>query len=406
MEILALYTSPETLGTALSAGARHLAATLGGFALVYVDGEEPEEPAGWAGFTCAKDALIAGEELDGFRAQTLKAARPLRRDAPSEPERVWARASGGVFGFPLRHGDETRGVAIIGCPDAWPRMLNAEVESILRQITLVLDHHAVTEEPPSSDPSDEFLRLSEQLLAQDIELIKKDEELGQLERLKDDLVEKMSYELRTPLNSIIEHVISVLAAEHENLSDAGRLALRDALDESNSLLRTLQNILDLWRSRQDAIAVEIHELNLTSVLEEAIFNVSGNLRSDVVLEQISSSTLPSVRTDLQKLNQILFHILDNAVKFTEAGRIELELLVDEGQLLCTVTDTGVGMTPDDRERAFDEFFMADHSPDSRNRGAGLGLTLAHALVHQLGGAISVSSEIGKGTRLSFTLPVN
>ncbi len=406
MEILALYESSDSLGSALAAGARHLAATVDGFALVYREDAAASEPDGWAGFTCAQDAQTAGQELDSFRAQAGGSERPLRCDAPEAPARVWSRAAGGVFGFPLRHGGRTRGVAIVGCPGPWPRVRNAEIESILRQITLVLDHSSVSKgQQTSAEPSDEILRMSEQLLAQDIELIKRDERIGQIERLKNDLIEKMSYELRMPLNNIIERVISVLAGEHESLSEAARRALRESLDDGNALLRTLQNILDLWRVRQNAIRVEVQDVNLAEVVEEAIFNVRDALSPEVSLEKRMPSRLPKIRTDLAKLNQILFHLLENAAKFTRRGRIELEISIEEGQLLCTVNDTGVGISTDDQSQLFDEFFQVDTSTDSGYRGSGLGLTLTKALTEQLGGAISVSSEIGKGSRFSFTLPV-
>ena len=171
MEILALYESSDNIGTALAAGARHLAGIVEGFALIYCDGADPSEPDGWAGFTCAQDAQTAGASLATFRTQSAEAERPLRCDAPTEPTRVWERANGGVFGFPLRHSGRTRGVAIVGCPGSWPRVRNAEIESVLRQITLVLDHHGVSVSGGGGDeePGDELLRLSEQLLAQDIE---------------------------------------------------------------------------------------------------------------------------------------------------------------------------------------------------------------------------------------------
>ena len=408
MEILALYTSPETLSTALAAGARHLAATIQGFALVYQADSQAGEPDGWAGFTCAGDAGAAGEEIRDFSEQLERSERPLRMDSPEQPERIWSRSAGGLFGFPLRHNGQRRGVAILGCPGTWPRMRNAEVESILRQLTLVLDHHAVSQGTSgggSTDPSDEVLRLSEQLLAQDIELIKKEERLGQVEQLKSDLIEKMTYELRMPLNSIIERVISVLANEHQALSESGRDSLRKALDEGNSLLRTLQNILELWRVKQNEVRVETQNVNLTEVMEEAVFNVRDSLQSGVSLEKRLATGLPKIKTDLTKLNQILFHLLDNATKFTLSGRIELEVSLEDGQLLCTVTDTGIGISPDDQSEIFDEFFLVDSSPHSAHRGAGLGLTLTRALVEQLGGAISFTSEIGQGSRFSFTLPV-
>ncbi len=406
MEILGLYSSPETLNTALAAGARHLAATLQGFALIYRTESRPTDPDGWAGFTCAGDAEAAGAVLAEFTAQAKLADRPLRTEAPEEPSRIWSRAAGGVFGFPLSHNGRPRGVAILGYPAEWPRMRNAEVESILRQIALILDHHQIAQSPEAGgDPSEEVLRLSEQLFAQDLEFIKQEERLGQAEQLKSDLIEKMSWELRSPLNSIIERVISVLANEHGNLSESGREWLRAALDDGNALLRTLQNILDLWRVKQNELRVELQATNLAEVVEEAVFYVRDSLSSEVSFSRKVPSQLPKVRTDLAKLNQILFHLLDNAAKFTPHGEIELEVRLEEGQLLCSVTDTGIGIAPDDQSEIFDEFFLVDNSPDSKHRGAGLGLTLAKALVECLGGAISFTSEIGRGSRFSFTLPV-
>jgi signal transduction histidine kinase len=406
MEILALYTSPENLSTALAAGARHLAATLQGLALVYRMESSGDEPDGWAGFAAAQDAGAAGRTLGDFLAQVKQSERPLRSAPPREPERIWARASGGIFGFPLRQSGRTRGVAIVGSPGPWPRMRNAEIESILRQITLVLDHHAVTEERIDADPADDLLRMSEQILAQDIALIEKDRRLGQIERLKSDLIEKMTYELRTPLNSIIERVISVLANEHENLSDSGRMSLRGALDDGNALLRTLQNILDLWRLKQNEVSIQNQTVNLAEVVEEAFFNVRDSLQPGVVLEKRIPSALPKIRTDLGKLNQILFHILDNAAKFTRLGKIELEVAIDNGQLHCTVSDSGIGIAQDDQAQIFEEFFQVDGSTDSAHRGAGLGLTLARGLVDLLGGTVSLSSEIGRGSRFAFSIPVS
>lgn len=406
MEILAVYTAPEALETALATGARHLAATLEGFALVYQGGHESREPDGWAGFTCARDAQTAGEQLDAFRKQIQHSERPIRGDAPSGPPRIWARAAGGLYGFPLQHAGKTRGVAIVGCPGTWPRIRNAEIESILRQVALVLDHHAVSAEGPGEpQPSDELLRLSEQLLAQDIERIKREEEQRRTEEFKDDLLEKLSYELRTPLNDIIERVISVLADEHENLSETGQQALRKALDEGNYLLRMLQNILDFWRIKRNETRVERQDVNVAEVVEEAIFNIRDKLRPDVIFERRLASPLPKARTDLAKLSQILFHVLDNAAKFTERGYIELELSLADSQLSCSVTDTGIGISAGDQPRVFEEFFQVDRSSSRRHGGAGLGLTLTRALIEQLGGSISVSSEIGRGSRFSFTIPV-
>jgi signal transduction histidine kinase len=406
VEIVALYTSPDTLPMALAAGARHLAATVEGFALVYRPESAASEPDGWAGFTCARDAQVAGEHLAEFRRQVDHAEGPIMTQVPEAPPRIWARAAGGVYGFGLRQCGELRGVALVGCPGPWPRMRKAEIDSVLSQLGLVLDHCATRagvgkpEEPP-----EEMLRMSEQLFAQDIELIRKKERIDEVERLHDDLIEKTSIELRTPINGILERIISVLSSEHESLGEPSRTALRQALDDGNCVLRTLQTLQDLWRTKRDPAPAEVQEVNLYEVVDEAIFNVRDRLRPDVELETRLPGSLPKIRTDLAWLSQILYLLLDNAVKFTLRGRVELELSLEEGQLLVNVKDTGIGISPEDYAQIFEEFFQVDPSRDGPYPGAGLGLTLAKALVEGLGGAICVQSEIGRGSLFGFTLPV-
>ncbi|MFQ5697414.1 MAG: sensor histidine kinase [Myxococcota bacterium] len=405
MEILALYSSPETLPAALAAGARHLAGILSGFALVYRKGSAADQPDGWAGFACAGDAQSAGISLARFREQVEPAHEALTIDAPEGPPRIWERAEGGIYGFQLRISGPSNGVVLVGCPGEWPRMRKAEVDSILHQLALVLDHCSALSSEAPTEPSEDLLQMSEQIFAQDIELLKKEEELDRVEQLHDDLIEKVSHELRTPMNSILERLVSILSTEHETLAESSREALRGALDDGNGILRTLENLRDLWRLKRGQVSPELQDVHLYDVIDEAIFNVRDRLRPDVILEKRLPVDLVEIRTDLALLSQILFLILDNAVKFTPQGRVSLEATLEEGLLLVDVTDTGIGISAEDRERIFDEFFQVDRDRGGPYRGAGLGLALVRALLERLGGAISVSSEIGRGSRFSFTLPV-
>ena len=253
---------------------------------------------------------------------------------------------------------------------------------------------------------DEVLKLSEALFAQDIELLRNNEKLGKVEKLKNDFIEKMSRELRTPLNSIIEAIISVLAGENEHLSDNAKASLRAALDDGTSFLRTLQNILDLWRIKQGELPVESQEVNFREVVEEAIFSVQDTLGGKpVTIERRYHEPLPKVRTDLAKVNQVLFLLLDNAAKFTREGRIEIEAGVRGGRLTCHIRDTGIGICPDDRQYLFDEFFQVDDASSTGYRGAGLGLTLVRDLLVLLEGEIELDSEVGVGTCVTFHVPV-
>jgi signal transduction histidine kinase len=258
----------------------------------------------------------------------------------------------------------------------------------------------------AEEKSDEVLKLSEALFAQDIELIRSNERLGQIEKLKNDFIEKMSRELRTPLNSIIEAIIAVLAGENDVLSETAQQCLRRALDDGTAFLRTLQNILDLWRIKQGEMAIEIQDVNFREVVEEAIFSVQDTIgNSPVVIEKHFEEPLPKIRTDLAKINQILFLLLDNAAKFTREGRIDILTRVAGGELVCEVRDSGIGICPDDQQFIFDEFFQVDELASTKYRGSGLGLALVRDLLKLLDGSIAVSSEVGTGSSFLFRVPV-
>jgi signal transduction histidine kinase len=374
---------------------------------VYHGDSPASEPDSWSGFRCAADAQAAGTVLERFRAQVERSEQAIRTTAPDGPERIWQRGAGGIYGFRVEFEGRLLGVVLAGCPGAWQRDRNAEVDSVLKQLALVMDHHAARTAPERKEVvGDDVLELSEQLLAYELEVKRSEEYVRKIEQARDELVEKLSHELRIPVHGMIERVISVLTAELEVLSPASRQTLRQALDDGATYLRTLQHMLDLWRLKQGTVDLEIQEVNLYEVVEEAVFNVQERLQPGVELKPTLAKGLSRVRTDLAKLNQILFLLLDNAVKFTVSGRVKLDIQVEDGQLLCTVLDTGIGIAPTDQKNVFEEFFQVDSPTDGRYRGAGLGLPLARELVALMGGALSVTSEIGRGSRFSFTLPLN
>jgi two-component system sensor histidine kinase ChiS len=258
----------------------------------------------------------------------------------------------------------------------------------------------------TEEKSDEVLKLSEALFAQDIEILRNNERLGQIEKLKNDFIEKMSRELRTPLNSIIESIIAVLAGENDVLSETAQQCLRRALDDGTAFLRTLQNILDLWRIKQGEMPLETQDVNFREVVEEAIFSVQDTIgNSPIVIEKHFEEPLPKIRADLAKVNQVLFLLLDNAAKFTREGRIDISARVAGGELVCEVKDTGIGICPDDQQFIFDEFYQVDELASTKYRGSGLGLALVRDLLKLLGGSVAVSSEVGVGSSFTFRVPV-
>jgi len=366
-----------------------------------------------AGFSAADAARAAAEAALPIVRETLETGQRRQCESISA---LGKRGAAGTLVLPLCWDNRMRGAVVIGTPQTIDGDCGARLSELAEHASLQVDHahlsaalsEASKAEPEASEPggTDDLLRLSEALFAQDIELLRSNEKLGKIEKLKNDFIEKMSRELRTPLNSIIEAIIGVLAGEHDQISSQAKACLRTALDEGTAFQRTLQNILDLWQLKQNELPVETQEVNISEVIGEAIFSVQDAIGDKpVTITKNIDSTLPKLRTDLAKVNQLFFLLLDNAVKFTPSGEVELGARLEGSRLVCSVNDTGIGVCADDQEFVYEEFFQVDAHSSTTYRGAGLGLSLVRDLILLLNGEIAFDSEPGRGTRVSFEIPV-
>jgi signal transduction histidine kinase len=407
-----------------AAASRASDAARGGVALVFATGTDNAldlRLRAASGFGSADEARNAASAVLPHVREVVRSDGD--RGTVSVPQ-LGARAGGGMLIHPLRTNGRLHGALAVGSPSALDAAGTRTLTELAEVLSLRFDYDRVSDEcdalrarsqgaprleddlDVSDEKSEEMLKLSEALFAQDIELLRSNEKLGKIERLKNDFIEKMSRELRTPLASIIEAIISVLTNENESLSESSKAALRSALDEGSNFLRTLQNILDLWRIKQGELPVEIQDVNLRELVDEAIFSIQDSLGDKRLrIEPRFEEPLPRVKTDLAKVNQILFLLLDNAAKFTPEGSIEIQMRVHEGKLTCAVKDSGVGICPDDQQLVFDEFFQVDEPSSQKYRGAGLGLTLVRDLVVLLVGEVALTSDVGRGTTVTFEIPV-
>jgi signal transduction histidine kinase len=414
---------PEThrtqhLASALREGAAIVAGAVGGGAamvFVTVRAGDPDSARlrAASGFANSQDARSAAEGLQPQVREAIASGAELAAEAIAT---LGPRAAGGLRITPLEFEGAVHGALVTGAPAAIDRAQGQAIRRMASELALRLDHDRLAQQvvssdvqhaaPGNPDQNDDVLKLSEALFAQDIELLRTHEKLGTIEKLKNDFIEKMSRELRTPLNSIIEAIISVLAGENEALSDGAKASLRSALDEGTAFLRTLQNILDLWRIKQSELPLEIQDVNFREMVDEAIFSVQDVIGDRPVrTEQDLEQPFPKIRTDLTKLNQIMLLLLDNAAKFTTRGRIEISARVEDDRLTCEVRDTGIGICHDDQRFVFDEFYQVDEPASQKYAGAGLGLSLVRDLIVLMNGEISISSEVGAGTTVRFQIPV-
>ncbi|UWZ78095.1 PAS domain S-box protein [Geoalkalibacter halelectricus] len=223
-------------------------------------------------------------------------------------------------------------------------------------------------------------------------------------RAKSDFLATMSHEIRTPLTVVmagIEHLL-------HNAADPQQKAVLEMVDNSAERLHILiEDILDF--SRIEARRLEIHRepFNVRDCLDKTLemFRMQARDKGLELATEISPDVPDTFCGDADRLAQVLINLVGNAVKFTPAGRISVRVGRDARNLLIHVEDTGIGIAQDQLGRLFESFSQLDSSLTRKYGGTGLGLAISKSLAELMGGSLSVSSEQGKGSTFSLTLPL-
>jgi signal transduction histidine kinase/ActR/RegA family two-component response regulator len=238
------------------------------------------------------------------------------------------------------------------------------------------------------------------------ELERKTAELQVASQHKSDFLASMSHELRTPLNAIIGFSEVLLERMFGELNERQDEYLRDILNSGKHLLELLNEILDLSKVEAGRMELEVSVFSLRGTIEHAIALVRERaaLHSIAVTLEMDPS-LDLIETDELRFKQVMLNLLSNAVKFTpNGGRVAVRAVRTGQRLAVTVTDNGIGIRPEDRERIFESFQQGQRSP-SREEGTGLGLTLCRRIVTLMGGTMSLQTEVGVGSTFGFTVPL-
>jgi signal transduction histidine kinase len=216
----------------------------------------------------------------------------------------------------------------------------------------------------------------------------------------------MSHELRTPLNAIIGFSEVLVERMFGELNEKQEEYLRDVLTSGQHLLSLINDILDLSKVEAGRMELEIGEFSLREALENGLTMVrerAGN--HGVTLSLELEPGLDVIRADERKVKQVVFNLLSNAVKFTpDGGGIDLSARRYGDETLIAVRDTGIGISPEDQKRLFEEFRQVGEV-SRQVEGTGLGLALSKRFVELHGGRIVIESEVGVGSTFTVRLPV-
>lgn len=221
-------------------------------------------------------------------------------------------------------------------------------------------------------------------------------------KAKSQFFANMSHELRTPLNAIIGYSeLLLMDTPKENFAE-----LKSIESAGNHLLKLINDILDLAKIDAGKSELHVEEVSLSNLLDQlktTAMPLALKNKNNLIVNTPDISI--SMESDSLKIMQILLNLISNACKFTKEGDITVNVLEKDQHIIFTVQDTGIGMSKEQADKIFQEFQQANTSISGAYGGTGLGLTISKQLAELMGGKISVSSEQGKGSIFTLTLPL-
>ena len=315
-------------------------------------------------------------------------SRDARRDGLPDPDRSLTR-----LGVPvLRSGEVTAVITITR--DAAGGFSDREVELV----QTFADQAAI---------AIENVRLFNEIQEKSGQLEVANRELASASRHKSEFLANMSHELRTPLNAIIGFSDVLEQRLFGELNERQADYTRDIASSGRHLLDLVNEILDLSKVEAGRMELEPSEFALGETIQGALAFVRERAASHgIAITAEIPTDLSTVVADERKVRQVLLNLLSNAVKFTpDGGTIGVRARRGGGEVEVAVSDTGIGIAPEDQAKVFEEFQQVGKASDRSREGTGLGLTLAKRFIELHGGRIWIDSAVGKGTTFTFAIPV-
>jgi len=237
------------------------------------------------------------------------------------------------------------------------------------------------------------------------------DELRARDALKTQFLSNVSHDLRTPLAAIITHAEILRDGMLGDLNPKQRDSVSGIVSGGQQLIDMIDEILTYVRSASDQVTLTRTDFDITELVDQVrMLNQALAAKKHLTIERLNGDDLPRVYADRDKVKHVLGNLIGNAIKFTsDGGRVWIGFSRrgrDRDELVVEVGDNGRGIARDHYELVFREFAQVDASPSRPHHGTGLGLAIARNLVELHSGTIWVESELGKGSRFFFTLPLN
>ena len=282
-------------------------------------------------------------------------------------------------------------------------------ERVFGAITLM--RHEVGEFPP------ETVRLMQTLASQSVlaiqnarlfrEIADKSEQLALASQHKSQFLANMSHELRTPLNAILGYAELLVDGIYGVLPEKAQGVLERVQNNGKHLLALINDVLDLAKIEAGQLTLTLEDYALAEVVHSVVTATEPLAAAKgLKFTTIVQDGMPMAHGDARRVSQVLLNLAGNAIKFTDAGEVEINASAANGQFVLTVRDTGPGIADADQERIFGEFQQIDNTDTRKKGGTGLGLAISKRMVEIQGGMILVNSVVGEGSTFRVVLPVH
>jgi signal transduction histidine kinase len=242
------------------------------------------------------------------------------------------------------------------------------------------------------------------LVASNAELERQYADLFEARRVKDEFLSNISHELRTPLTAVIGYISLMQEGLAGPVSNEQRVSLGAVKESSEHLLSLIGDLLDLTALKRETVDAAVKEIDPRDPLREAAARTKGR-REGVAFEVVEPEEMPLMRSDPGAIARVLRALLDNAFKFTHAGRVRASVQAVGERIVYTIEDSGIGIPESAQDVVFDEFRQLDVGMTREYGGAGLGLALARRLGRLVQGDVTVASTPGVGSTFRFELPL-
>ncbi len=236
------------------------------------------------------------------------------------------------------------------------------------------------------------------------------EKLKALDKLKDEFVSIASHELRTPMTAIKSYLWMALAGKGGVLSDKQKFYLDRAYNSTDRLIKLVNDMLNISRIESGRMTYDMQKVNIIQLSQEVVDEIKPRADELGIAIQIDTAQVSAVLADPDKIKEVFFNLVGNSLKFTpKGGAITLSFTEKNGLVVCSVTDTGAGISKEDMEKLFQKFgLMAGSYTINKTdvQGTGLGLYITKSIIETHKGTINATSDgVGKGATFTFTLPI-